>query len=521
MNSYRSVKLKLPRLHEGNTSGASSSDTFSRYQLSFVALPSLSSSVVGRTSLSRNSDVTHTLQRPVPLPTSLASLSGSGNYLNESDVAGAADEIQSTSSKNSSTSNVAAMTSGGKSSRLSEPRDGDGLLFRPFFPPEASKNEDVLSDVGVNAKCSSISAKITPQSSKPTSEGADPEQANKAEIFKCKFCDRTFSYHCHLRVHERVHTGEKPFPCKFCSTQFSQLGSLTVHMRIHTGEKPYICGICSKRFRHINSLRRHQRQVHSNGTEGHLSDTTNEDKNDGFKQLVQYRKTKPKYLPPIPFQHFHDGLSHDKNHNRTPFFYVDFPNSNGGIRSGVIWKSSVPSLTSSSFLSSNAVSVSSYCSDVASYSRAMALKHANFSCSPKQHLPEDQRKINLQLKSEGQTKLKKPDDQKPAKESKSIFTSIKRLLNTDKSKLDSKASKISCKSGLPSRNDDKRSKRSSSDEGFSGSDAEESKTTAKGFKNGEESKGHSSSNNCPHGMAVLSAKDLRKWSNDSGFLSCV
>ncbi|KAJ8366404.1 hypothetical protein AAFF_G00355920 [Aldrovandia affinis] len=77
--------------------------------------------------------------------------------------------------------------------------------------------------------------------------------------YHCSQCGKSYKTLHHLKRHLVVHTGERPYPCSQCGKSFTQSSSLTVHQRTHTGERPYHCSQCGKSFTRSSRLMRHQR----------------------------------------------------------------------------------------------------------------------------------------------------------------------------------------------------------------------------------------------------------------------
>ncbi|KTG47754.1 hypothetical protein cypCar_00015839 [Cyprinus carpio] len=105
------------------------------------------------------------------------------------------------------------------------------------------------------------------------------------KCFRCNYdgCGKLYTTANHLKVHERAHTGDKPYCCDLpgcgkrfatgerpyvctvpgCDKRFTEYSSLYKHNVVHTPCKPYKCNHCGKAYKQISTLVMHKRTAHN------------------------------------------------------------------------------------------------------------------------------------------------------------------------------------------------------------------------------------------------------------------
>ncbi|XP_040909584.1 telomere zinc finger-associated protein isoform X2 [Toxotes jaculatrix] len=121
--------------------------------------------------------------------------------------------------------------------------------------------------------------------------GEAVEEDAKKDSVQCPICDKSFKSKYYLKVHNRRHTGERPFgclkcgkryfrkenlliheirdcarvqtyTCVTCSATFNGKEQLRLHVVSHTGDMPHKCSSCPEQFMYKKNLTIHMMKIH-------------------------------------------------------------------------------------------------------------------------------------------------------------------------------------------------------------------------------------------------------------------
>ncbi|KAK9515134.1 hypothetical protein VZT92_025803 [Zoarces viviparus] len=158
--------------------------------------------------------------------------------------------------------------------------------------PEDTDEEYVPVEEPISSASSTSKArKCKVRSKTDQNENGEAVEEYLKDYVQCPICDKFFKSKYYLKVHNRRHTGERPFgclkcgkryfrkenlllheirdcakiqtyTCVTCSSTFNRKEELRLHVVSHTGNMPHKCSICPEQFMHKKNLTVHMMKVH-------------------------------------------------------------------------------------------------------------------------------------------------------------------------------------------------------------------------------------------------------------------
>jgi hypothetical protein len=119
-----------------------------------------------------------------------------------------------------------------------------------------------------------------------------------------------------LRVHERRHTGKRPFNYSGSACAFTErAGHFSLHERMsHNGGRPSACSQCSAAFSGISTLRQHDIGVHSGGAALRVSAHDKYSAGARLTMLLNQRHHQQRAAPTVLLPMSRDDLHDNKEH---------------------------------------------------------------------------------------------------------------------------------------------------------------------------------------------------------------